>query len=314
MKSFSEILREITIVTREDEEFYHVSGLYKKLKVLKPKKYFLTKKYNGLPFPGAIFLSSNKEFCKEFFSFSREGYTHAKKSFYFGEEPNYGFLYTVKLVKNLKIFTDEEDDLQNLVSLLHRTYTEEEFKDFSGHNIDNYINYLKNDRDQDSWELVENALILAALYIYGYDGFMVTENGITNLAIFDTNSIKITKIEKISSNYKGWNKNYEEKDVAFIDDEKRMKTNQHADYLQKIRSEKVKRDQDTLYRAYKKNPEIIIDEIKNLESLDPKGFSDKINYIDEVLFKLLAIYPGDDDFEKFYFGRFKDLKYELMPS
>jgi hypothetical protein len=161
-------------------------------------------------FAGAIFLTGNLEFAKNFAGFDE------REQF-----PN-GAVWEVKLKSNLRICNPMKKETMkelNLVSILQKMIDDEYVdeangkkfkanrgKGFKGYDYDidkefdledtpqsvyNYLWLIKNG----SWQIIECEPIISAIKSKKYDGFEVTEKGTKNVAIFEETSIE--KFEKI---------------------------------------------------------------------------------------------------------------------
>jgi hypothetical protein len=155
-------------------------------------------------FAGAIFLTDNLEFAKNFAGFDeREIFPD-------------GAVWEVELVPNLKICspteveTMEELDLKTIIQkMIDEGYVDpangkkfgQRGKGFKGfdpekngefdledpsQSVYNYLWLIKNG----VWQIIECEPIVAAIKNKGYNGFEVVERGVKNLAIFDESSIK----------------------------------------------------------------------------------------------------------------------------
>jgi len=162
-------------------------------------------------FCGAIFLTTNLDFAKDFAGFDERD-----------EFPN-GAVWEVNLRPNLK-FCDPTDintmkklNLKGIIQKMiqdnyvdpingtkfrevvgsgfkgfdYETNKEFDIKDKS-ESIYHYIWRLKNG----AWRIIETEPIIKVIKESGYDGFFVIERGTKNIAIFSENSIK--NFEKIS--------------------------------------------------------------------------------------------------------------------
>jgi hypothetical protein len=161
-------------------------------------------------FAGAIFLTSNLEFAKNFAGFDER------------EQFPDGSVWEIKLKPNLKIcdpMKRETMEELNLKSIIQKMINEEyvdsangkKFKSnrgkgFKGYDYDtdkdfdledtsqsvyNYLWLIKNG----SWQIIECEPIISEIKSKKYDGFEVTEKGSKNVAIFDEKNIE--KFEKI---------------------------------------------------------------------------------------------------------------------
>jgi hypothetical protein len=161
-------------------------------------------------FAGAIFLTSNLEFAKNFAGFDER------------EEFPDGAVWEIKLKPNLKICDPMKKDTMkelNLKSVLQKMIEDEyvdstngkKFKSnrgkgFKGYDYEidkefdledtsqsvyNYLWLIKNG----SWQIIECEPIIFEIKSKNYDGFEVTEKGSKNVAIF--NEYSIDKFEKI---------------------------------------------------------------------------------------------------------------------
>lgn len=161
-------------------------------------------------FAGAIFLTSNLEFAKNFAGFDERD-----------EFPD-GSVWEVILKKNLKICdvmsieTMIELNLKSIVQKMiddgyedpanGKKFKSNRGKGFKGYDYDadkefdledtsqsvyNYLWLIKNG----AWQIIECVPIVNAIKSKKYDGFEVTEKGSKNVAIFDENNID--RFEKI---------------------------------------------------------------------------------------------------------------------
>lgn len=161
-------------------------------------------------FAGAIFLTSNLEFAKNFAGFDER------------EDFPDGAVWEIKLKSDLKICDPMKrvnmEEL-NLKSIIQKMIDEEYVdsangkkfkanrgKGFKGYDYDtdrefdledtsqsvyNYLWLIKNG----SWQIIECGPIISEIKSKKYDGFEVTEKGSKNVAIFNESSID--KFEKI---------------------------------------------------------------------------------------------------------------------
>lgn len=160
-------------------------------------------------FAGAIFLTSNLDFAKDFAGFDdRDNF------------PN-GSVWQVKLKPDVKICNPsnsdiiKELDIKTIIQkMIDENYTDEvngtKFsrvgKGFKGFDFDTNQEFDIEDDSQSvyfylwrikngAWRIIECEPIISAIKSKGYDGFEITERGSKNVAIFDEPSIE--KFEKI---------------------------------------------------------------------------------------------------------------------
>lgn len=162
-------------------------------------------------FAGAIFLTSSLNFAKNFAGFDER------------EEFPEGEVWEVKLKPNLKICdpiqveTMKELDLKSILQkMIDDKYedptngkkfksdrgkgfkgfdyvTEKEFDlEDTSQSVYNYLWLIKNG----NWEIIECEPIISVIKARKYDGFVVSERGSKNVAIFDESSIE--KFDKIT--------------------------------------------------------------------------------------------------------------------
>jgi hypothetical protein len=155
-------------------------------------------------FAGAIFLTSNLEFAKDFAGFDD------KEQF-----PN-GAVWRVYLKSNIKICDPtkkeiiQELDIKSIIQkMIDDKYIDEvngtKFnqvgKGFKGYDFDKDIEFDLKDESQSvyfylwrikngAWRIIECEPIISAIRSSNYDGFEVTERGAKNVAIFDESSIQ----------------------------------------------------------------------------------------------------------------------------
>jgi hypothetical protein len=160
-------------------------------------------------FAGAIFLTSNLDFAKNFAGFDEKE-----------EFPN-GSVFEVKLKSDIKLCnpmdkqTMIELDLTSVIqSMIDENYVDQvngtKFikigKGFKGYNPQTDEDFDINSQDESlyhylwrvkngAWRVVECEPIIKQIKTKGYDGFFVIERGSKNVAIFDEKSIE--KFEKI---------------------------------------------------------------------------------------------------------------------
>jgi len=160
-------------------------------------------------FAGAIFLTSNLEFAKNFAGFDERE-----------EFPN-GGVWEVSLKSNLKLCYPMSQDTINkldLISTLQKMIASNYVDPtngtkfltvqvgLSGYNPENNENFELKTPDESvyhylwrikngAWRIIECQPIIEQIKSNGYDGFYVIERGSKNVAIFNENSIK--KFEKI---------------------------------------------------------------------------------------------------------------------
>lgn len=186
---------------------------YKIFESLSEKLYHGNRKGDFPPekrrFTGAIFLTSNLEFAKDFAGFNERD-----------DFPN-GAVWEIELKKDSKlcnpmeIKTIKELDLSNVINkLIDTNYvdstngtkfikvgkgfkgfdieTEKEFDlESSDQSVYHYLWRIKNG----AWRIIECDPIISQIKSKGYDGFIVVERGSKNVAIFDEKSIQ--KFDKI---------------------------------------------------------------------------------------------------------------------
>lgn len=160
-------------------------------------------------FAGAIFLTSNLDFAKNFAGFDEKE-----------EFPN-GSVFEVKLKSDIKLCnpmnrqTMIELDLTSVIqSMIDENYVDKvngtKFikigKGFKGYKPETDEDFDINSQDESlyhylwrvkngAWRVVECEPIIKQIKTKGYDGFFVIERGSKNVAIFDEKSIE--KFEKI---------------------------------------------------------------------------------------------------------------------
>jgi hypothetical protein len=161
-------------------------------------------------FAGAIFLTSNLDFAKNFAGFDER------------EQFPEGTVWEIKIKSNLKICdpmqvkTMKELELKSILQKMiddkyedptnGKKFIANRGKGFKGFDYDtekefdledvsqtvyNYLWLIKNG----SWQIIECDPIINQIKSKGYDGFMVAERGSKNVAIFDESSIE--KFNKI---------------------------------------------------------------------------------------------------------------------
>ena len=160
-------------------------------------------------FAGAIFLTSNLDFAKDFAGFDdRDNF------------PN-GSVWQVKLKPDVKICNTsnpdiiKELDIKTIIQkMVDENYTDEvngtKFskvgKGFKGFDFDTNQEFDIEDDSQSvyfylwrikngAWRIIECEPIISAIKSKGYDGFEIIERGSKNVAIFDESLIE--KFEKI---------------------------------------------------------------------------------------------------------------------
>jgi hypothetical protein len=180
---------------------------YKLFESLSTKLYHGNRKGDFPPkkkrFAGAIFLTSNLEFAKDFAGFDE------RNSF-----PD-GSVWEVTLKPNLRICdptkseTIKELDIKSIiqkmidqkyVDIVNGTKFNEVGKGFKGFDFEANEDFDIQDKSQSvyfylwrikngAWRIVECEPIINAIKSKNYDGFEVTERGSKNVAIFDEKSI-----------------------------------------------------------------------------------------------------------------------------
>ena len=191
----------------------HIKTFGQLFESISEKLYHGNRKGNFPPkrkrFAGAIFLTDNLEFAKNFAGFDeREVFPD-------------GAVWEIELVPGLRICspteteTMKELDLKSVIQkMVDDSYVDpangkkfgprgKGFKGFdpeTGEEFDledpsqsvyNYLWLVKNG----AWQIIECEPIVSAIKNKGYNGFEVVERGVKNLAIFDESSIKgFTKI------------------------------------------------------------------------------------------------------------------------
>lgn len=155
-------------------------------------------------FAGAIFLTSNLEFAKDFAGFNEKD-----------EFPN-GAVWEVTLKDNLKLCNPmEKETMKNLnlkatlQSMINDKYVDqtngtkfiEVGTGFKGYDYDTDKEFDLTDKSQSvsfylwrikngAWRIIECEPIINKIKESGYDGFFVIEKGSKNVAIFSEDSIK----------------------------------------------------------------------------------------------------------------------------
>jgi hypothetical protein len=155
-------------------------------------------------FAGAIFLTSNVEFAKDFAGFDDRN-----------QFPN-GAVWKVNLKSNIKICDPtnkeviKELDIKSIIQkMIDDKYVDEvngtKFnpvgKGFKGYDFDKDEEFDLEDSSQSvyfylwrikngAWRIIECEPIINAIKSGNYDGFEVTERGAKNVAIFDESSIQ----------------------------------------------------------------------------------------------------------------------------
>ena len=161
-------------------------------------------------FAGAIFLTSNLNFAKNFAGFDER------------EEFPEGAVWEVKLKPNLKICDPMQVETMkelNLKSILQKMidieyvdpvngkkFKSDRGKGYKGFNYDTEKEFELEDKSQTvynylwlikngGWKIIECEPIISAIKNKKYNGFEVTEMGVKNVAIFD--ELSIEKFNKI---------------------------------------------------------------------------------------------------------------------
>lgn len=155
-------------------------------------------------FAGAIFLTSNVEFAKDFAGFDE------RESF-----PN-GAVWEIKLKPGIKICdpttTDsiKKLDLKSVIQKMiddkyidavNGTKFNQVGKGFKGYDLETGKEFDIEDESQSvyfylwrikngAWRIIECEPIISAIKSNGFDGFEVTERGAKNVAIFDESDIE----------------------------------------------------------------------------------------------------------------------------
>ena len=160
-------------------------------------------------FAGAIFLTSNLEFAKDFAGLNE------RDEFPNGAVWQIDLKNDLKLCNPMKINTMKELDLTSVIKkLIDENYIDptngtsfiKVGKGFRGYDIKNNKEFDIESTDQSvfhylwrikngAWRIIECDPIISKIKSKGYDGFIVTERGSKNVAIFDEKSIQ--KFEKI---------------------------------------------------------------------------------------------------------------------
>lgn len=180
---------------------------YKIFESFSEKLYHGNRKGNFPPkrkrFAGAIFLTSNLEFAKDFAGFE--------------DKDNFpeGAVWEVTLKQNVKICDPTNSDAINeldMKSIIQKMIDEkyvdpvngtkfiEVGKGFKGFDFEKNKEFDIEDKSQSvyfyfwrikngAWRIIECEPIINAIKSKGYDGFEVTERGSKNVAIFDESSI-----------------------------------------------------------------------------------------------------------------------------
>jgi hypothetical protein len=155
-------------------------------------------------FAGAIFLTNNLDFAKNFAGFDE------KETFPNGEVFEIKLKSNIKLCNPMDIETMKELDLVTVIQkMIDSNYIDEtngtKFikigKGFKGYNPDTDEEFDISDQEQSvyhylwrvkngAWRVVECEPIISQIKTKGYDGFYVIERGSKNVAIFDESSIE----------------------------------------------------------------------------------------------------------------------------
>ena len=155
-------------------------------------------------FAGAIFLTNNLDFAKNFAGFDE------KETFPNGEVFEIKLKSNIKLCNPMDIETMKELDLVTVIQkMIDSNYIDEtngtKFikigKGFKGYNPDTDEEFDISDQEQSvyhylwrvkngAWRVVECEPIINQIKTKGYNGFYVIERGSKNVAIFDESSIE----------------------------------------------------------------------------------------------------------------------------